>query len=123
MSRPNEKGISNIEYIYLLYYDEMLERWEDMKEEFINTPLDSCWLVRNDDKYYGTTTVHNIPISYHIISYVCYYNKIPTDVVMHLCNQRNCMNPAHIMEGTQSDNLQYARFFHDHYIKELKKED
>jgi len=90
-----------------------------MEKKFYRKKFDECWALHLDKNYYQYTHINGISIGYHVISYVVNYNRIPNQLVMHLCNNRNCVNPSHLMSGTQSDNLQYARFFHDCYKKEL----
>ncbi len=72
-----------------------------------------CWFLRDDWSDYTTIDGR----SAHRFSYQLFNGSIDSKlIVCHRCDRRGCINPAHLYQGTQSDNLQ------DHILKfKLKK--
>jgi len=69
---------------------------------------DTCWLFTliNKTTGYGQYTVNGRTISAHRYSYQMYKGEIPDNlVVRHTCDVRNCVNPEHLLIGTQQDNM------------------
>lgn len=45
----------------------------------------------------------------HRKAYIDFFGPIPEKhVIMHLCNNKKCVNPKHLKLGTQSENIQQA---------------
>jgi hypothetical protein len=57
---------------------------------------------------YGSVTIDHKALSTHRVAYETYYKeKIPKYLmVLHSCNNRKCINPAHLRLGTHDDNMQ-----------------
>ncbi|MDQ1317135.1 MAG: hypothetical protein QG588_786 [Candidatus Poribacteria bacterium] len=54
---------------------------------------------------YGFICINQKKISAHRLSYEMAYGKIPDDLlVLHSCNNKKCVNPAHLRVGTNQDN-------------------
>ena len=43
-------------------------------------------------------------ISAHRLSFKLHYGYLPK-IVMHICNNKTCINPLHLKDGTQSENI------------------
>lgn len=76
---------------------------------------DACWLWRGNlnpygyGRFYSTTFTSNLA---HRVSCELANGPIPAGLVIdHLCQQRSCVNPAHLEAVTQAVNVSRQRFF------------
>jgi hypothetical protein len=72
----------------------------------------SCWnwlgtLNRGTKKQYGSIKVNGKSVGAHRFSWEFYnQKKIPAGmIVLHVCDNSKCVNPAHLTIGTHTDNM------------------
>lgn len=70
---------------------------------------DSCWLwqgsLRNKIGY-GQIRLNKNNYYVHRVAYEHWVGEIPKGkILMHSCDVRNCINPAHLKIGTQKENM------------------
>ena len=68
---------------------------------------DECWRWRGwcNAKGYGVFQVEGLKFYAHRVAYALEFGEIPTSaVIMHMCNNTNCCNPAHHKVGTLHEN-------------------
>lgn len=66
-----------------------------------------CWIWTKavNKKGYGIAWNGNKPVFAHRLSYETYNEAIPDSLlVMHTCDTPSCINPKHLVAGTDSDN-------------------
>lgn len=71
---------------------------------------DTCWLwsgTPNKVNGYGRVNVGRAIIGAHRLSYMLMHGDIPKGlIVRHTCDTPLCVNPEHLVTGTQKDNMQ-----------------
>ena len=68
-----------------------------------------CWLWTGwtEKNGYGRKTINYQHISAHRWSWQLHNGKIPDGkVILHKCDVKKCVNPAHLEVGSQKDNIQ-----------------
>lgn len=66
-----------------------------------------CWLwwgARNEHGY-GRTEWQGRSMLSHRLAFELTHGREPVGLVLHRCDVPACVNPAHLVEGTQTDNM------------------
>jgi hypothetical protein len=64
------------------------------------------WVGYRDRDGYGRVTINKVPYGTHRIIYEYYHGQICPDLVIdHLCKNRKCVNPTHLEQVTNKENL------------------
>lgn len=68
-----------------------------------------CWLWNGkcDPDGYGRYGHGTRPA--HRVAFELAHGTVPKLLVLHSCDVRNCVNPAHLREGTQKENIREAQ--------------
>ena len=93
----------------LAFVMKLLEKYKDKIHK-----TNECWLwVGNLSGGYAKLTINTRPVMVHRRVYEQHHNKrLPKGlVVMHICDNKLCVNPSHLKEGTNLDNIR------DHFSK------
>jgi len=67
-----------------------------------------CWIWREvpTSGGYGIFSLNGKSIPAHRLSWILHFGEIPTGIeILHSCDTRLCVNPYHLFQGTQGDNV------------------
>lgn len=80
---------------------------ERFDASYIPEPMSGCWLwLENvDNKNYGRITTKGKMSLAHRVSWMLQHGKLPELFVLHHCDNSFCVNPDHLYEGTQKQNV------------------
>ena len=69
---------------------------------------DLCWewLGAKDSAGYGFFRLDGLTQRAHRVSWFIEHNKKPYGILRHICDNPSCVNPHHLLDGTQKDNVQ-----------------
>lgn len=77
------------------------------EQSYLPEPNSGCWLwdADTDNKGYGRIRDDGKVRLAHRVSLFLNVGKFPTKFVLHRCDTPCCVNPEHLYEGTQLDNM------------------
>lgn len=77
------------------------------EEKFSMEPNTGCWLWSASSTKAGYGLFHyegRLQLA-HRVSHQMYIGDVGTSVVMHTCDTPSCVNPDHLVLGTQGENI------------------
>ena len=91
--------------------DDVSKRFTSKYEE-----SDDCWLwLAGKTVGYGVITINGSQYKAHRVAYLMGHGEIDEKMVIdHLCNNRACVKPTHLIQTTNSDNIHNS----DHFCNE-----
>jgi hypothetical protein len=92
---------------------------------FVNK-TDTCWLWTGykANNGYGHVRIGKKIVSSHRVAYNMWNGSIPNGLLIrHLCRNRECVNPKHLVIGTHSDNNGIDRIRDKSYRHKLDEDD
>jgi hypothetical protein len=98
--------MSKVHAVLLIPHAGDRERYESKIER--PTDLFGCWRWTGGrtDRGYGRFKLKGKVVRAHRVAFAIEHGRDPAGLVLHSCDHPWCVNPAHLREGTPSDNMQ-----------------
>lgn len=78
---------------------------------------DGCWVwQRSCTDGYGCISAGGVAYRTHRVSWALANGRLPTLHILHHCDNPPCVNPAHLYEGTDADNMRDCRERGRHWV-------
>jgi len=110
---------------------EMLKLWFTPEREarfwrMVDKRSDGCWLWTGalTDTGHGQCKVLGGIVRVHRLTWILARQAdIPDDLVIRhlMCNNRRCCNPAHLVGGTQGENVADIKLIHEAYQRDIER--
>ena len=84
--------------------EKIRQRFDD---KYVPDPMSGCWLwtAKTHACGYGIISINNRPELAHRVSVKLSGRDVAGKVVRHKCDNPACVNPDHLLTGSQSDNM------------------
>lgn len=89
----------------------LLPKWSLWDHTAITADDTRCWIFQGtvvQSSGYGRGRYNNHQVLAHRLAFFLTHNRWPSKCILHSCDNRLCVNPKHLREGTHKDNAKDA---------------
>jgi hypothetical protein len=97
-------------YLWRVLFDMRTSVDQLLESKVLRVPFSTCWYYTGtlNNRGYGLIDVNRKKMSAHRVALSNALGRPLQGQANHICDEPTCINPSHLYEGTQSDNIQDA---------------